>query len=109
MHVDRQGSISSRFLFSCHGGAKYTQLLMESGKVNMPVRDVCKGGQIRVSYNNKPGWFQVDMKDNKMVEYDGSQNHISFPQEILSSFLIEHQLSPAFLYNHEVHFDVLLF
>ena len=49
----------------------------------MPVTYVCKGGQIRVAYNNLPRWFEVDMKNNEMVqfEYDGSQkvNHVTFP------------------------------
>ena len=71
----------------------------------MPVKDVCKRGQIRVAYNNLPRWFEVDMKNNEMVqfEYDGSQkaNHVTFPQEILYSFLIEHQLSPIFMYNQQ--------
>ena len=85
--------------------AKSSQLLMERGMVNMPVKDVCKGGQIRVAYNNLPRWFEVDMKNNEMVqfEYDGSQKakHVTFPHEILYSFLIEHQLSPIFMYNQQ--------
>ena len=85
--------------------AKSTQLHMKGVRVNSPVGNVCKGGQIRVAYNNMAGWFDVDMKDNKMVEYfyDGSQNinHITFPHEILTSFLNVHQLSATYLYNHQ--------
>ena len=85
--------------------AKSTQLHMKGGMVTSHVRDVCKGGQIRVAYNKMGGWFEVDMKDNKMVEfvYDGSQfeNHQTFPHEILTSFLNVHQLSATYLYNHQ--------
>ena len=82
---------------------------MKWGRVNTPVTDVCNGGQIRVAYNNLPGVFSVNMKDNKMVQYqyqyqyDGSllMNHMTFPHEILTSFIIEHELSLNFLYNNQ--------
>ena len=112
--MDKHGSISSRFQFTCRGSigttrrfslAKTTQLLMERGRVNMPVEDICKGGKIRVAWNEMPGWFDVDTKDNKMVQFDYPNSkpmhtsHLTYPHEILTSFMIEHQLSPIYLNN----------
>ena len=130
VNVDKHGNPSSSFNFTCHGvksgpkrgplssafvpaksltkrrfsePGKPTQLLMKNGKVNRAVADVCKGGQVRIAWNEIPGWLDVDMENNKMVEfvYDGSQhtNHLTFPQEILSSFLISNQLSPTFMWT----------
>ena len=78
---------------------------MKGGRVTSHVRDVCKGGQIRVAYNKMDRWFEVDMKDNKVVEfvYTGvdNENHKTFPHEILTSFLNVHDLSATYLYNHQ--------
>ena len=71
----------------------------------MPVEDVCKGEKIRVAWNEMPGWFDVDTKDNKIVQFDYPSSipmhtsHLTYPHEILTSFLIEHQLSPIYLNN----------
>ena len=72
----------------------------------MPVEDVCKGGKIRVAWNEMPGWFDVDTKDNKMVQFDYPNSkpmhtsHLTYPHEILTSFMIEHQLSPIYFDNY---------
>ena len=84
--------------------AKSTKLLMDRGRVSRPLGDVCKGGEIRVAYNNAVGWYLMDWND-KMVEYeyDGSQsiNHVTFPHEILSSFYNKNQLNPTYVYNYQ--------
>ena len=68
--IDKLGSLSSTFNFTCHGlSAKSTQLIMKRGRVNRDVGDVCQGGNIRVAFNQEPGVFEVE--DNKMVEYNG--------------------------------------
>ena len=85
--------------------AKSTKLLMDRGRVSRPLGDVCKGGEIRVAYNNAVGRYLMDWND-KMVEYEysGSQsiNHVTFPHEILSSFYNKHQLSPTYVYNYQM-------
>ena len=77
--MNNHGSISSTFQFTCRGSigttwrfilAKTTQQLMERGMVNMLVGDVCKGEKIRLAWNEMPGWFDVDMKNKKMVQFD---------------------------------------
>ena len=84
--------------------AKSTELLLERGRVSRPLRDVCRGGEIRVAYNNAPGLYLMDWND-KMVEYeyDGSQsiNHVTFPHEIITSFHKKHQLRPTYKYNYQ--------
>jgi hypothetical protein len=72
---------------------------MERGKVNMPVADVCKGGEIRVAYNNAHNWFEVDLKKNEMVKF--YYGPYTFPYEILYSFLTKYQLSPTYKYNYQ--------
>ena len=101
VHVDKHGSINSVFKFTCHGMVGATHLIMERGKVNTPMADVCKGGPIRVAYQNLPGIFWV-LEDNEMFQYQndgGYLNHMTFPHEILTSFFIANQLSPTFLDN----------
>ena len=118
LNIDKHGSISSTFEFICHGVVgtterfslakpTSTQLVMERGRVARPVGDVCKGGQIWVAFNTLPKFLEFDLKDGRksMVEYDYSglthvySKHITFPYEILYSFINEHQLSPIFVYN----------
>ena len=132
VNIDKHGYPSSSFNFTCHGDnsrpkrgplaaafvpaksgtkrrfsepGKPTQLLMQNGKVNRPLAYVCKGGLIRVAWNEIPGLLDVDTEENKMVEflYDGSQqtNHLTFPHEILTSFLMAHQLSPTYMWARQ--------
>ena len=74
---------------------------MERGTVTAHVADVCKGRQIRVAWNWM-GILNMKEKDNKFIQYNYADvthlyaNHITFPHEILSSFLTEHHLSPTF-------------
>ena len=75
---------------------------MDRGRVSMPVGNVCKGGQIRVAWYPMLNWFDVDMEENKMVEFNHrvAFQHVTFPHEIFSAFFISHKLSPIFLENY---------
>ena len=120
LHVDKHGSISSTFEIICHGIVGTTQrfslakpthyqLVMERGKVARPVGDVCKGGQIWVAFNFIPSFLMFELKEGQvsLIEHDYSDlthlysKHLTFPYEILSSFLNEHQLSPIFLWSYQ--------
>jgi hypothetical protein len=80
---------------------------MERGVVTRPVPDVCKGGQIRVAWNWSNHWFGVNITENKMRQYEYASlsyrytKHITFPYEILTSFLNMHQLIPTFLWANQ--------
>ena len=65
----------------------------------MTVADFCKGGEIRVAYNNVLNWFEVDMKKNEMFQF--YYGPYTFPYEILYSFLTKYHLSPTYMYNHQ--------
>ena len=60
-----------------------------------------------MAWNALINWFWLNMKQNKMIQYDYADvallyaNHITFPYEILTSFLNEHQLNPTFLWAHQ--------
>ena len=70
------------------------QLKLVRGRYK-PVTDVCKGGQIRVAFNQYPGYFEV--KDNKMKKYDWQG--WTYDWEVLSTFFINHQLRAVYFDN----------
>jgi hypothetical protein len=118
LYVDKHGSISSTFQFICHGivGTRKrfsrakpmsTQLVMKRGMVATPLGDVCQGRQLWVAYNLLANFLMHEVKEGQLSlvehEYDHTKlsKHITFPYEILNSFLHEHQLSPIFLYTNQ--------
>ena len=114
VQVDRQGSISSSFLFTCYGlPAKSTQLGLVRGRYR-PVAGLCQGRQIRVAFNQFPGLFMVNMEDNTMYDapvwwsvMSAASGSGSYHYEILDTFFDAHQLSPIFMYNNQTwgYFD----
>ena len=117
VHVDKHGYPSSTFHFTCHGrvGIKRrfsvsTALLeLERGNVIRPlsVTDVCQGGLVSVAFKRSLFNFAVDMGENKMLKWPLGRSLIggvrAFTYEILSTFLDEHQLTPTFLDDNNVH------
>ena len=73
---------------------------MKRGEVNRDVGDVCKGGNIRVAFNNDVGRFEVF--DNKMVEYNGLGLGSATDYEILSSFFIYYKITATFFDNNYI-------
>jgi hypothetical protein len=111
--IDKHGSPSSTFQFTCHGrrGTKRrfsessTHLKLERGKVTRPVTDVCQGGLVRVAFD-QDYTFEVDTGANRMVKYplSASINPVgAFDYEILSTFFHEHQLTPTFIDNNRTN------
>ena len=107
--MDKHGSLSSTYHFTCHGrvgatrrfsvAAKSTQLELVRGKANRPVADVCQGGKIRVAYDP----YALEVKDNKMVKYHvrwSAWDGIAYNYEILSTFLNANQLIPTYIDNN---------
>ena len=102
MDIKKVGSLHSRgtiFQYFCQGESHSSKLMIRQGNVNKHVADVCKHRprQVRVAFD-KGKHINVDADTNTMVlrTKDKSWTGIRH-DEILSSFLLSHNLIPTWL------------
>ena len=104
MDIKKVGSLHSRgtiFQYFCQGESHSSKLMIRQGNVNKQVADVCKHRprQVRVAYDQmvKVNTYHANtMVKRTSEEFWNGYIH----EEILSSFLLSHNLIPTW---HGVH------
>ena len=91
MDVNSLRSRVTDFQYFCQGEDQSSKLQLRKGKVNKQVGEVCTSSatrQVRIAFRQDPGSIVVDMDTNTIVGSHG---------EILTSFLLSHNLIPTWL------------
>jgi hypothetical protein len=99
--IRTERSPNTIFHYTCNGNSSLqsTKLLLRKGYVNQPIGEVCSG-VVRVAFNQWGAYsewdpvFEVDMENEKMVEYEPCFGCV-WDYEILNSFFATYELTPT--------------